>query len=159
MIRRILVTLDGSQLAEDVLPHVEDLARRLPAEVYLLQVISLSPGVAAAESGLGAVTNAELVSELLESEIQTAKSYLSRLASEWQARGLSVQWEVIRGEPASGIVDSAQSHDIDLIAMSTHGRSGLSRLISGSVAEQVIREAGRPVLVIRPVEKAANPSE
>ena len=159
MIRRILVTLDGSQLAEDVLPHVEDLARRLAAEVYLLQVISLSSAVMAADSGIGAGANAELVSELLKSETQVAESYLSALASEWRTRGLSVKWEVIRGEPASGIVDFAQSHDIDLIAMSTHGRSGLSRLISGSVAEQVIREAGRPVLVIRPVEKAAKPSE
>jgi nucleotide-binding universal stress UspA family protein len=158
MIKRILVTIDGSHLAEDVLPHVEDLARRLPAEVYLLEVTPLHPSTVLVGALSQGNADVGLLYEELEIETQAARARLARLASDWQAKGIAVTWEVIRGEAAHCIVDFAHSREVDLIAMSTHGRSGLSRLVFGSVAAQVIREAGLPVMVIRPFEETANPS-
>jgi nucleotide-binding universal stress UspA family protein len=158
MIKRILVPLDGSDLAGQVLPQVEDLARRLPAEVWFLRVVELYPAMLTVEPTGAEMASAELVLEALDAEEEEAGSQLASLVSEWQDRGISATWQVIRGDAAQSIVEFARSNDIDLIAMSTHGRSGLSRLIVGSVAELVVLDSGLPVMVIRPVEKVAEPA-
>jgi len=159
MIKRILVTLDGSELAQDVLPHVEDLARRLPAEVCFVRAVELNPSALAMDAGTAGMAGAELMYEELEAETQAAKVRLSLLASDWQTKGITATWEVVRGEAAESIVELAHSRGTDMIAMSTHGRSGLSRLIFGSVAAKVVREAGLPVLVITPVENRPETKE
>ncbi len=158
MIRRILVPLDGSDLAGQVLPQVEDLARRLPAEVWFVRVVELYPAVLAMEpTAAGMDNSAVLVCQALDAEEKEAGSQLSSLASEWRQRGIYATWEVIRGNAAQSVVEFAHSNGIDLIAMSTHGRSGLGRLILGSVAERVVLDSGLPVMVIRPIEQVANP--
>jgi nucleotide-binding universal stress UspA family protein len=162
MIKRILVTLDGSDLAESVLPQVEDLARQLPAEVHFFRAVELHPSALAMEAGSEGMSGAEPMYELmyveLEAETKAAKASLARLTSEWQAKGIAATWEVVRGEAAPSIVETAHSRGADLLAMSTHGRSGLNRLIFGSVVEQVVREVGLPVMVISPVENDPEPS-
>jgi nucleotide-binding universal stress UspA family protein len=163
MIKRILVTLDGSELAEGVLPHVEDLARRLPAEVCFVRVVELHPSALAMQAGSEGMSGAEPMYELmnqeLEMETQAARTRLTNLASEWQAKGITATWEVVRGLAAASIVESAHARGVNLIAMSTHGRSGFNRLIFGSVAEQVVRDVGLPVLLIRPAEVDLEPTE
>lgn len=159
MISRILVPLDGSDLARDVLPCVEDIAKRLPAEVYFIQVVSLAPDLLAVGQSVGAVLRPDLLSEELTAEYDAAASSLSSLASEWRAKGIDAKWVVVWGAPGTSIVEFAHARDVDLIAMSTHGRSGLSRLIFGSVAEQVVREAGMPVLLVKPSPKTAERSD
>jgi nucleotide-binding universal stress UspA family protein len=128
----ILVPLDGSELAEEVLPSVEDLASRLHAEVYFVQAVeSRSNG-----SSGGAAE---------------AERYLSCVVAAWAAKGIDAKWEVLHGAAARSIATFARAKKSSMIAMSTHGRSGLSQLVFGSVANQVLREAGVPVMMVRPV--------
>ncbi len=145
--------LDGSELAGHILPQVEDLARRLPAEVWFIYVVELATAAIAMDS-VGVWTGGPLVIyDQLDDEANEAARQLGTLVSEWQERGISAYQQVLWGEPALEIIEFARSHEIDLIAMSTHGRSGLDRLILGSVAERVVLETGLPVLVLRPVEE------
>jgi nucleotide-binding universal stress UspA family protein len=142
----ILVPLDGSDLAEEVLPCVEDLASRLHAEVYFVQVVEtyVEPSVIGIEAGV--------VIQRTEQSTEEAERYLSGIADAWAARGFDAKWEVLRGSPARSIASFARAKKSSMIAMSTHGRSGLSALVFGSVANQVLREAGVPVMLVRPGE-------
>ncbi len=140
----IVVPLDGSELSERVLPYVENLASRLHAEVYLIQVLDTRPTTA----------DVLIIPRSMEDDLRHAEEYLSGLASAWQAKDIDTSWEVLHGIPASSIINCARLHKAFMIAMSTHGRSGLSRMVFGSVADQVMREAGIPVLLVRPEEEA-----
>ena len=150
MITRILVPLDGSEVAEGVLAPVEELANRLQAEVIFIRVLNLDSIFGAAPS---------LAVEQLEEDRAEAADYLWRLSRDWQEKGIDVRSEVVEGAPASRIVDYARTHGIDLIAMATHGRSGVTRLVLGSVTEQVVRESTAPVLVIRTNRELTNRRE
>lgn len=136
--QRILVPLDGSALAEGILPEVKDLARPFRAEITLLRVIPpyLTPGVKPPEEGW-AKDRAE------------GEAYLKAKQQELEAEGFRVQTEIRYGNPAEEILDSAEQSDTDLIAMATHGRSGLRRWLLGSVAEKVLRGSDIPVLLYR----------
>jgi len=159
MIGHILVPLDGSKLAEVVLPYAKELGTRLNARITFLQVIRYGMPADALE-GVTAAT-IEAMEEETEREVQAASDYLSRLAGDWQAEGIDARWQVARvirlprGTPAPKIIDLAHSLGADLIAMSTHGRSGLGRVFFGSVADEVLREAGTPVLLIRSGHRTA----
>ncbi len=153
MVNRILVPLDGSKLAEGVLSFVEALTGQLHAELFLVEVVTPEPEAwARAEEPPHPVSGQ---SEWEARGIQTAVAYLTDTAAALQAKNINVKWEVVEGAAAAAIVNFAHSHSIDPIAMSTHGRSGLSRLVFGSVADQVMREAGIPVLMVRPSHVAA----
>ncbi len=154
-IERLLVPLDGSELSQGVLPSVEELARRLSAEVCFVRVVPLTPDPIEMEMMSLANGNVGLLYEEIDAADQAARAQLARLASDWQARGITATWEVLHGEAGPEIVEFARSRAVDLIAMSTHGRSGLDRLILGSVAERVVLDSGLPVIVIRPVEQAS----
>ena len=139
----IVVPLDGSRLSEGVLPYVENLASRLHAEVYLIQVLDTRPATA----------DVLIIPRSAQDDQRHAEEYLSGLASAWQAKDIDTNWEVMYGEPAASIVNCARVHKAFMVAMSTHGRSGVSRMVFGSVADQVMREAGIPVLLVRPKEE------
>lgn len=156
MYGKILIPLDGSKLAEDVLPYVEELARRFDSEVTLIQVVApLSKLVAETvpaslePTGAGAAVGLEAAAEAVKAEREGARAYLDGVAERLKAGGLTVQVEVVEGMAGDAVVDYAHHHDLDLVAMSTHGRSGLLRLVYGSVADHVLRHAGAPVLLIR----------
>ncbi|MFN3975368.1 MAG: universal stress protein [Dehalococcoidia bacterium] len=157
--RLIVVPLDGSSLAEEVLPQVEALASVSRAEVVLVQVVPLVSQVLnlglAGGPDVGPLPPAqvEALSKAMEAEVERAKTYLEQVAQRLRQKGLQVATEVRRGDPGEEIVALAKERRADLIAISTHGRSGLSRLVFGSVAETVIRSAGTPVLVVKPVSK------
>lgn len=154
MIAHILVPLDGSPLAEGILPVVEELAHRLEAEVTLLQVVDLVPQTMMVEPGAGMVVDPDLITMQMDAEEETAQSYLMGVTARLQSQGLKVRWATQRGLAAAAIVDYARDNDADLIAMSTHGRSGLGRLVFGSVADQVMRDSATPVLIIKPRQEA-----
>lgn len=146
MIGRILVPLDGSRLAEEVLPFVEELAWRLRTEVCFLRVVDEEwpKGVLEAgnwESGLPSPSGEQQ---------EEARNYLALVAEGWQKKDIRTTTEVVAGLPATSIIEYAHSHNVDLIAMCTHGRSGFGRLVFGSVADFVLREAGIPVLLFKP---------
>lgn len=145
MFYNILVTLDGSELAETVIPYVEGLASRFPTrKVVLLRVIP--PPHYFFEGSFYALGDTQ---EQMEG---IAQEYLEKIASRLQAKSLPVEIELRHGEVASEIIDYAHEHGIDLLAMSTHGRSGVKRWVFGSVAEKVLRNLNLPILLIRPEE-------
>ncbi len=147
---RALIPLDGSATAAAIIPAFLTLALSLKLEVVLLQVLArVTPP---ATEGVG---TRRLIADPMERLQQEAEAYLGRIADELCARGLTVQTAVRVGEPASEIVQGALECQADLIAMTTHGRSGLSRLFFGSVAEAVLRRASVPVFLMRITEAEA----
>jgi nucleotide-binding universal stress UspA family protein len=137
----MLITLDGSPESERVLPEAVTLARALGAEVTLLQVVEplmIYPVEAAALQ----------TEELIDDQTREAGEYLERTAAGLRA-GLTVETVVAFGTVAATIVEEAQKRGVALIAMATHGRSGLARTLVGSVADAVVRSAPCPVLLVR----------
>ena len=128
---RILVPLDGSSLAEAVLPLAESLALSRNAElILLLAVAGSAPGVRMEEAG-------------------GAKEYLRDLSDRLREKGLSVRWELWYEEPLKAITKAVERGGAELIVMATHGRRGLSRWLLGSLAADVVRSALIPVLLVR----------
>ena len=159
MYSKILVPLDGSKLAEAVLPYVQELARRFDSEVALIQVVApLSKLVAETmpsalePTGAAAAVGLEAASEALKAEREGAHSYLEKVAERLKAEKVKVRAEVVEGSAGDTIVEYAGQQGMGLIAMCTHGRSGLGRLVYGSVADRVLCRAGTPVLLIRSPE-------
>lgn len=147
--QKILVTLDGSELAKTALPHAEDLAVRTGATLILMQVVPpaadrmlMAPGTTVAVT----VPNEEYRDRLVEEAHARLAEQISRLGH------LRIQAEsmVDVGSPAAKIVDYAAAHGVDLIVMCTHGYTGLSRWQHGSITTKVLAAATCPVLVIRP---------
>jgi nucleotide-binding universal stress UspA family protein len=144
--RRVLVPLDGSPLAEAVLPFVSSLARPLGLEIALLRVIPVvTPKVV--EGG-----TRRIILDQGERLREEAEVYLRGVAGSLVADGFRVTTTVRTGEAAPEIVAGARECQADLIGMMTHGRTGLGRLFFGSVAEAVLRHAAVPVFVVRAAE-------
>jgi nucleotide-binding universal stress UspA family protein len=146
----ILVPLDGSSFAEAVLPYVEFLARKLDLSVVLVRVLRYNevypPLVSADMAALP--RTAEVLGEAeraLEDEII---SYLQGLAGKLGGQGLNARWEVLRGPVSSGIATLVRELPDSIIALASRGRSGLLRWVLGSVAEELLRGTGNPVLII-----------
>ncbi len=145
MIRRILVPLDGSDVAERILPTVSALAHRLGAEVILFRAV---PPLAQAV----VLPDGKILSprEYTEQEEWRARAYLERKREVLEAAKVQVHAvDVAVGKPAQAILEAEERWLVDLVAMGTHGRGGLGRLLVGSVADKVIRAGARPVLVQR----------
>jgi nucleotide-binding universal stress UspA family protein len=144
---KIIVPLDGSNAAEAALPFAEELAKALGLEVILIQVIGIETTV---HFGSMAPDSWPVPSDVLQQMDVVASGYLTGLAKQLKARGLTVQWEVLRGAAGSRIVEFAKETPDSLVTMTTHGRSGFRRWVMGSVADKVVRHTGEPVLVMRP---------
>lgn len=147
MFKRILVPLDGSELAERALTLARDLAKEQGAELILLRVASgvdISSGQA-----FGGLVSSEAYNVAITEERKVASEYLVKTASEIENLDLRVRWVVEVGDPASSIVGYGERDQVDLIVMSTHGRSGISRWVYGSVADRVLRGGTVPVLLVR----------
>lgn len=144
MYKRILVPLDGSELAEQVLPQVIDLANCTGAEIVLLRV----PDAPIYDYLMTAPDWSVTVRE--QARTDTA-NYLETLSAQLRAMGLNVLTRADYGGAVySTILDTANEMRVDLIAMSTHGRGGLARMVMGSVADDVLRHTCLPVLMLRP---------
>ena len=149
--QHILVPLDGTPEAEAVLPHVIALASRLGSRVTLVEVVT-PPEVVLSQAAAGADDNALLGIDpvaVADAERKEAETYLQRSARKLRASGISVSAKHPEGTPAEGIFDVATAIDADLIAMATHARGLLARLFLGSVADDVLRKAPCPVLLVR----------
>jgi nucleotide-binding universal stress UspA family protein len=147
--RQILIALDGSALSEEILEHALGLGALVQAEYTLLCVVEpfTLPGYNPIAQTHG------LAAQATEEARAAAQTYLDSVAQRLQAAGATVHTRVLIAEQvAAAILEDASQHSIDVIAMSTHGRSGLVRLLIGSVADKVLRGAERAVLVYRPPE-------
>ena len=145
----ILVPLDGSELSEAILPTVERLAGPFDLGIELVRAIEPLPAYAAAE-----VSTAR-TEEMIALEESDAEQYLRKVSAPLEAKGLRVGQSVARGLAVDVILRRAAQVGVGLIAMSTHGRTGVGRLLVGSVAERVLHAAPVPILLW----KAAGPKE
>ncbi|HZQ07195.1 MAG TPA: universal stress protein [Anaerolineae bacterium] len=143
MYQKILVPLDGSPLAEAVLPHAEALAKSEGAELILLRV-AVNP---AAEFAFSDPALAQTFVSDMESD---TKSYMSQMEQKMKQDGMRARSLIREGPIAETILAVANELNADLIAMSTHGRSGVQRWLMGSTADRVVNHSKIPVLLIRP---------
>jgi len=145
MYKRTLVPLDGSSVAEAIIPFIVDIAGPLDMEVVLLRVIEPVPPVV-----IEGTRHVEV--EDVEARRTDAEEYLAPIAVELRNKAVRVESRVRRGNATEEIVAAAREIGADLIAMSTHGRGGLGRLMFGSVAQGVLRQVDVPVFLMRTTE-------
>jgi nucleotide-binding universal stress UspA family protein len=150
MLEHILVGLDGSPLAESILPEVSVLAKGLNARVTLLHVVPVSRNLRSGDFY-------RLLSPLIQQEETKVYGYLRSVTQRLTEAGLRVESLVKVGDTAAEILRTAAEEEIDLIALATHGRSGLRRWVYGSVAEKVLHTTHTPLLLLRPTEEQLAP--
>ena len=153
MFDRIVVGLDGSKLAEQVLPHAEAFASRYGGRLVLLRAVGISPiralgGAVVAPAGPGPLLDP---TPHLQEELLQATNYLTTLADRLQTQGLIVEQLTPNGHPADAILEAARDGS-NFIALTTHGHTGLVRAVLGSIVADVVRRATCPVLVVRASE-------
>jgi len=154
MYRNIVVPLDGSELAEQVLPYVKDLARHRTLKIHLVSIAPLAVAVAAPAPVrmyplVMSRTDLDLHAQERDRIETELRNYLRAIAVDLAQEGVTLHVEVRFGEPAEEIIAYAEDVQADLIAMCTHGRTGLARWAYGSVAEKVTRYGPCPVLLVR----------
>lgn len=168
---RILIPLDGSEFSTQILDAVTKMFTPGACELVLYSVgpvpqgfTGLPPRPAATNFMVEAYDTEQDVelaahpiyeSQEEHSRVNAIQDQLDSLAQIWRAAGYTVFVEADLGNAAEAIIERARADDIEMVAMTTHGRSGISRLLFGSVAEQVVRHVSVPVLVLRPNVKAA----
>lgn len=142
MYEKVLVPLDGSEIAECALPQVMNLSKEgMAREVTLLNVIEI-PSAWVAE-GLDFIS-------LKNAQFDKAQKYLADLQSQLGSEGVKVKAEVVEGYAAQSIIEYANNNSVNLIVIATHGYTGMKKLMFGSVALRVLHDAHVPVLLIRP---------
>lgn len=142
---RIIVPLDGSKLAESALPEAKQLAELTGAQLVLLRVVDYSSRDRLGDFGL--LYEYEAMAQALAEEHEIAEAYLADMGRKLESEDASVSASVVDGIAAKAIVAFAQPGDA--IVMATHGRTGIKRWFIGSIAEEVLRHATVPVLLVR----------
>ncbi len=147
MYQKIMVPLDGSELAECVLPHAEAIAKGCNARNVIFVRVAEPIDI---RGGLGYAFSDEDRKRINTEHKAAAEKYLDQLVSRVSYDGVDVQSEVITGKAATdSIADYAIKNAVDLIIIATHGRSGISRWVWGSVADRILRSSCVPVLMVR----------
>lgn len=143
MYKKILVPLDGSALAERAIHHATEIAKGTGAEVILLQVVPI-PLARVPEAG-----QKEEETSIREVAAR-AKAYLERVAARPIKEGVKTRVAILEGAADGAILGFAHNEEVDILVMSTHGRTGLSKALMGSVAEKVMLTTKRPVMLVKP---------
>ncbi|MDO8617083.1 MAG: universal stress protein [Dehalococcoidia bacterium] len=146
-IKKVLVPLDGSDVAQSILPFVEELAKTLGARLVLFHAIAPITAYPGFET-----TQPAALGQVLEEMQEHARQMLARAVEELKGRGLAAEAAVTIDLAVDGIIAAAQELKVDLIALGTHGRSGLGRAVMGSVADGVLRRSAVPCLLVHPRE-------
>ena len=140
--KKILVPLDGSEISEAVLPEIEKLASAFGSSICLLHVVPTPffPG------SMEPIVQYETITEAFT---KGGEAYLRKIEKRLKAKGFHVESLLLNGDEAQRILEQGDRKDITLIAMTTHGRSGVSRWVMGSVAEKIVRHATKPIFLVR----------
>ncbi len=154
MFKKILVCLDGSKLAEAILPYAVEEGQRFNGELVLFRAFSEPSTISLALPGMpGVPIDTRAKDRALVADEQETENYLQALAAKLQAEtGLTVSYAEVLGAAGPAIVTYCGQQNIELVTIATHGRSGLGRVMLGSVADHVIRHSNVPILLIRPPE-------
>lgn len=142
--KRILVPLDGSQLAERAIPIATRIARASLGSILFLRVVTT-----ASEFGVYMSEPSALVQESMEEDLVEATDYLAQVRKRPDLAGIEIDVGIFTGGAALQILDAARTRHIELIVMCSHGETGIKRWIMGSVAQKVVRHCTVPVLVLR----------
>jgi nucleotide-binding universal stress UspA family protein len=150
MYTKILAPLDGSQLAECTIEHVKEIAKgcNIP-EVIFLFVVDFARNAWMIPDD---TPDARVIEQVVEAERERGAEYLAKVVDAAKKDGVEAKGVVMEGSPADSVIDYAEKSGVDLIVMSTHGRSGVTRFALGSVTDKVIRTVSAPVMVISPAE-------
>lgn len=143
MYEKILVPLDGSKRAEMIRPHVRELASRFQATVILIMVIEPIN-----TSGIGE-TLISISEEVIDNTLKESQSYLDGVASKFRDKGIDCKTIIAHGPVVEKIIEVAKTEDADLIAMTSHGYGGLTRIFYGSVAAGILNRVDRPLFIVR----------
>lgn len=150
MYKHIMVPLDGSDLAECVLPHVVSIAKSIRGtRISLIRVVdpAVLPTSDPTSSEFG-LTKSDR-KQLIKQRFDNAAQYLNDLTADLKWDWTTLNSEVIVGEPAESLAEYANKNHVDLIIIASHGRSGIRRLIMGSIAERIVRSSCAAVLLVR----------
>jgi nucleotide-binding universal stress UspA family protein len=142
MYKTILAPLDGSKRAEAILPHLEQLAGRYKAKVIFLQAIEQTLLFVRPET-------ADIEQKEYDEEVKQAKVYLDGLKGVFREKGIKARAFITHAPVVEAIIKAAERENADLIALASHGRTGLSRVFYGSVAAGILHRIDRPLLLIR----------
>jgi nucleotide-binding universal stress UspA family protein len=161
MYKKVLLTLDGSELSAAAIPHAAQIAAGAGAEVVLMRVVDSVAHIIAQSTPAGfepmpgAIT-AEIAQEAVAAQRAGAEADLNAVAEQLRAQGVTkISLEIGEGVPGAAVVEAAERLGCDLVVMATHGRSGLGRAVLGSVADHVVRHAQHAaVLLVRPPHRS-----
>jgi nucleotide-binding universal stress UspA family protein len=145
MYRKIMVPLDGSQVAECVIPHIEAIVGK---SVTRLELVTVIEPLEIPTRGKIALSDDEIKEIDTETKKEAAK-YLEQVSSRLAQAGIKASAVILSGKAADSLVRYAVNNGVDLIIMATHGRSGISKIFWGSVAEKILRATAIPVLLIK----------
>ncbi len=148
MFEKVVICLDGSKLAEQILPFVTAGAIKFNSKIVLLRVMDVPTAIPYVD---GKPPDVDIVTEESHKKKEKSGIYLEEIAGSLRHEGLDVECVILHRVSADeAILDYAAKNEVDIIAMTTHGRSGLLRTALGSVADSVVRKSGLPVMVISP---------
>ena len=144
MYKKVLVPLDGSPFSECVLEHVKIMAAgcKIPDVKLAFVIEPVNPGIYEVPGNF--------IEDIQKQAIASGEEYLKKTAAKLVSEGVAATWVILRGNVAEAILDYARKNEIDLVIMSTHGRSGIARWAMGSVADRVARQATVPVMLVSP---------
>jgi nucleotide-binding universal stress UspA family protein len=149
MYKKIMVPLDGSKLAECVLPHMEMMVRNCENTPDVLLVQAVEPIAIPYGREVAEITTMEQLQAFENHKKVEAEKYLKETVARLAKAGINAKAEVIYGKAAEVLGDFASKNNVDLVIIATHGRSGISRWVWGSVADRLLRSVCVPVLVVR----------
>ena len=154
MYRKVLVPLDGSELAECVLPHLETILNGCGVEtiVFLrvVEPVTLPVGTFTDGSAVFTEDDAKRTRENIDARNEVeAREYLEGIVNRYKSDGMQVDMALLKGKAADELIDYIKESDADLTVIASHGRSGIGRWIYGSVAERLLRSVCIPVLMVR----------
>jgi nucleotide-binding universal stress UspA family protein len=152
MYNKMLIPLDGSKTAEKVLPYARYLAAQFKIPVELLAVIDIAEMATHMTAERG-----RFLDTMVEDNVRASETYLRGIAATF--KGVTVKNTVVKGRAEDAIIEKGGGYKDTLIAMATHGRSGLNRFLLGSVAEKVLRGSANPLLLVRATETASADGE
>ncbi len=142
MYQKVLVPLDGSDLAECALPHVKKMVKEgFVKDVIILTVIDIHPS---------ALLEGADTTVIYKAQMNNSREYMNKVQAQFRAEGIEVKTEILQGSAAQVISDYANEKKVELVVIATHGYSGMKRLMFGSVAFRVLHDSHVPVLLIRP---------
>lgn len=151
MYQRILLTLDGSDMAEEAIPHAVNFAKSCNGEIDVLCVVA--PATTSfnyrGEPPIETENEPSLTQQVVETELVRAQDYVDEEVRKLREAGVKATGVSVLGHPAEAILNYAYEQKVDLVVMATHGRSGLGRWAFGSVADKVLRAADVPLLLVR----------